>query len=240
VRACIEVERLKFSSLAILASVTLTPAQQAPVGVADILRQAHQEVSDFQKAGGKDNDPGDPTEKWVQELWKWRKKAPGTPDATRATTEAIRLLVYADRFTEAQARVDAIPPDDPAWQSLARVLLDSAVRQEDDYMYFFGKLNSILHDAKEADTRAAVQASFGRAWRRQSDERKAEAAFRAAIDLAADSPAGKDAEKQLYEMLHLGVGRPAPFFSGATVGGAHVSLADYRGRPLVLVFWFTG
>jgi tetratricopeptide (TPR) repeat protein len=208
-------------------------------GVGDMLRQARQEISNFQKAGGKNNDPGHPAEKWAQELWKWRDTSPGTPDAARATTEAVRLLVYADRFTEVQARADLIPPDDPAWQGLARVLLDSASLQK-NYTYFFAKLQSVLSDATDANTRAAVQVSLGRAWRQQRDEKKAEAAFRSAMDLAGDSPAGKEAETQLYELLHLGVGHPAPSFSAAAIGGARLSLADYRGKPLVLVFWFTG
>ena len=59
------------------------------------------------------------------------------------------------------------------------------------------------------------------------------------MDLAGGSPAGKEAESQLYELLHLGAGQPAPSFSTAAIGGARLSLADYRGKPLVLVFWAT-
>lgn len=76
--------------------------------VADQVSKAHQEVSDFLKAGGKISDPAHPAEKWARELWKWRDTAPGTPDAAKATTEAIRLLVYADRFNDAESRVDGI------------------------------------------------------------------------------------------------------------------------------------
>jgi peroxiredoxin len=36
------------------------------------------------------------------------------------------------------------------------------------------------------------------------------------------------------------VGRPAPEFSADAIGGKHLSLADYRGKPLVMVFWSTG
>jgi hypothetical protein len=203
-----------------------------------MLREARQEVQNFQKAGGKTTDPAHPAEKWAEELWKWRDQSPGTPDAAKATTEAVRLLVYADRFAEVQARVDRVPPDDTAWQGLARVLLDSAARQK-EYTYFFVKLQSVLRDAKDANTRAAVEVSLGRAWRRQHHAAKAEGAFRSAIDLAADSRAGKEAETQLYEMLHLSVGQPAPEFSAESLGGERVSLAAYRGKPLVLVFWGT-
>ncbi len=206
--------------------------------VGDMLRQARQEISEFQKAGGKNSDPGHPAEKWARELWKWRETSPGTPDAARATTEAVRLLVYADRFSEAQARVEGVPASDTAWQGLARVLLDSASRQK-DYTYYFAKLQSVLREATDANTRAAVQLSLGRAWRQQREEARAEAAFRSAMEIASDSAAGKEAERQLYELLHLGVGKPAPLFSATAIGGARLSLADYRGKPLVLVFWGT-
>jgi peroxiredoxin len=224
--------------IAAIASAALAFAQ--PAGdLGDLLRQARQEILDFVKAGRKNTDPGHPAEKWARELWKWRDTSRGTADAAKATTEAVRFLVYADRFTEAQSRADRIPPDDAAWQTLARVLLDSASRQK-DYTYYFAKLQAVLSDAKDASTRAAVQVSLGRAWRRQREEEKAEAAFRAAMDAAADSPAGKEAASQLYELLHLTVGKPAPQFTADTIGGARLSLAEYRGRPLVLVFWFTG
>ena len=221
--------------VAVLAIATL-PAQ--PPALEVVLRQARQEISDFKKAGGKNSDPAHPAEKWAKELWKWRDASPGTPEAAKATTEAVRFLVYADRFTEVQERVDSIPPDDPAWQSLAGVLFDSASRQK-NYTYFFAKLESVLNAAKEPNTRAAVDLNLGRAWRERRDNHKAETALRAAIDLAPDSRAGKAAERQLYELLHLSAGQPAPLFSTETVTGAHLSLADYRGKPVVLVFWGT-
>lgn len=231
---------MRLYAVAMLAAAALADAQPTPLAsVDDMLRQARQEISSFQKSGGKNTDAGHPAEKWAQELWKRRDASPGTPDAARAAIEAVRFLVFADRFTEAQARADRLPPDDPAWEGLARLLLASASRQK-DYTYYFAKLESVLTGARDAKTRAAVQVSLGRAWRRLRDEKKAEAAFRAAMDLAGDSPAGKEAESQLYEMLHLGVGRPAPAFTADAVGGSRLSLADYRGKPLVLVFWFTG
>ena len=230
---------LRLYWLGVLASAVLVHAQ-APgaAGLDDMLRQARQEILDFKKAGGQNSDSRHPARKWARELWKWRDTSPGTPEADRATTEAVRLLVYADRFTEAQALADRVPPDDPAWQGLAGVMADSASLQK-DYKYFFVKLESVLSAAPDSATRAAVQFSLGRAWRQQHDEKKAEAAFRAAIELVGDSPAGKQAERQLYELLHLSVGQPAPSFSAAAIGGARLSLADYRGKPLVLVFWGT-
>jgi hypothetical protein len=224
----------------LLTSATILSAQQAPAAssVGEILRQARQEITSFEKAGGKDGDPEHPVIKWTRELWKWRETSPGSPDAAKAATEAVRLLVLADRFTDVQARASQMPPDDPAWQVVAPLLFISASRQK-DYTYLLAKLQSVFDEARDPKTRAALQFNLGRGWRARNDEEKAKTAFRSAMELAGDSPAGKQAKAALYELLHLGVGQPAPSFSTTALGGGRLSLADYRGKPLVLVFWAT-
>jgi len=217
----------------------MTAASQEPApSVDEMLREARKEIASFEKAGGKKSDPRHPVGKWTQELWKRREASPGAPDAAKAASESVHLLIHADRFAEAQTKADQIPPADPAWQSLPQVLFESASMQK-NFAYFFDKMQAVLSGAKDAKTRAAVQLSLGRGWREQHDEAKAKAAFQSAIELAGNSAAGKQAETELYELLHLGVGQPAPAFSAAAVNGSRVSLADYRGKPLVLVFWST-
>jgi len=87
--------------------------------------------------------------------------------------------------------------------------------------------------------KAAIQLSLGRAWREQHEEENAKAAFRSAMELAGNSASGRQAETELYDLLHLGVGQPAPPFSASTVNGSRVSLSDFQGKPFVLVFWAT-
>ena len=224
----------------LLTSATILSAQQASPagGIDEILRQARQDISNFEKGGGRKDDPVHPAVKWTQELWKWRETSPGSPDAAEATTEAVRLLVLADRFADLQTRADRIPADDPAWQGVAPLLFISASRQK-NFTYFFSKLQSVLDETRDLKTLAALQFNLGRGWRARNDEEKAKTAFRSAIELAPDSPAGKQAAAVLYELLHLGVGQPAPSFSATTVSGSRLSLSDYRGKPLVLVFWGT-
>jgi hypothetical protein len=220
------------------ACVVSTALQVSKPSVDEVLRQARQEISSFEKAGGKKSDPLHPVGKWAQELWSWRTASPGSTDAAKATSEAVHLLIHADRFAEAEARADQIPTDDAAWQGLAQVLFESASLQK-NFTYFFARLQSVLIAAKDPKIKATVQLSLGRAWREQHDEDKAKAAFRSAMELAGDSPSGKQAETELYDLLHLGVGQPAPLFAANTVDGSRVSLADLRGKPLVIVFWAT-
>ena len=232
--------RLGFCLVLLAPAAIVSTAQQASKPPVDeVLRQARQEISSFEKAGGKKSDPLHPVEKWAQELWTWRTASPGSADTAKATSEAVHLLIHADRFSEAQTRADQVPSDDAAWQGLSQVLFESASLQK-NFTYLFAKLQSILTAAKDPKIKAAVQLSLGRAWRQQHEEEKAKAAFRSAMELAGDSPSGKQAETELYDLLHLGVGQPAPLFSASAVNGSRVSMTDYRGKPMVLVFWSTG
>ena len=203
-----------------------------------MLRQARQEIQAFEKAGGKKDDPNHPVEKWAAALWAIRDKSPRTPDSAKATSEAVHLLIHAGRFQQAQARADQLAPTDPAWQGLAEVLFEAASIQK-NFTYFFQKLQSVLPSVRDGATKAAIQLSLGRGWRAQNDEQKAQAAFEAALDAKRDSAPGRQAETELYELLHLGPGQPAPRFSATAVDGSRISLADYRGKPVVLVFWAT-
>jgi hypothetical protein len=225
-------------SLTILATATtLAVAQQAATtDVNSVLVQARGEIRSFEKAGGKKSDPNHPVEKWVQALWKLHEDSPGTPGAAKAAIEAVHLLIHADRFQDAYERADSIPPDDPAWEGVPEILVEGAALQHDS-TYFFRKLPAVLSRTTSPSIRAAVQWGLGRVWLSEKQEEKAKAAFEAAVEFAPDSAAGRQAERQLYELLHLGPGQPAPLFSATALDGSRTSLADHRGKPVVLVFW---
>ena len=226
-------------ALPCLLSLMVAAAQQPNLGEVDtILQQARDEIRNFDKAGGKKDDPNHPIAKWVQALWALREKSPRSVEMAKATTEAVHLLIHADRFQEAYRHADQLGPDDPAWESLPQILFEAASLQK-DFTYFFQKLQSVLPDASDHKAQAAIQLALGRGWRAKNDEEKAREAFQAAVSLARDSVPGRQAETELYELLHLGPGQPAPQFSTVAVNGSPISLADYRGKPVVLVFWAT-
>ncbi len=233
-KLCVRITRLLviFSAVAALAA-----AQQAATSdVETILVQARREIQNFEKAGGKKDDPSHPVEKWVQVLWKLYEESPRTPGAPKAASEAVHLLIHAGRFQEAYARADRVLPDDPAWEGISEVLVEAASLQN-DFTYFFRKLPSVLSSSANATVRAAIQWNLGRGWLAQKQEEKAKAAFESAVESAADSTPGRQAERQLYELLHLGAGQPAPLFSATAMDGSRISLAGYRGKPVVIVFW---
>jgi tetratricopeptide (TPR) repeat protein len=177
-------------------------------------------------------------EKWLQALWAFHERSPRSPETAKATSEALHLLIHADRFQEAYVRADQLAPDDPAWEGLARVLFEAASLQK-NFTYFFRRLPAVLVGAPDPKVQAAIQLSLGRGWRAQKDDEKAKAAFQSAIESARDSEAGRQAETELYELLHLGPGQLAPQFSATAIDGSRISLADYRGKPVLVVFWST-
>jgi len=233
-RLCAQVIR----SLAIFsAAAAIAAAQQAATSdVEAILAQAYRDIRNFEKAGGKKDDPNHPVEKWVQTLWQLYEESPGKPAAAKAASEAVHLLVHADRFQEANGRAERVPPDHPAWEALSEILIEGASLQN-DFTYVLRKLPSVLSNSNNATIRAAIQLNLGRAWLGQKQEVKAKAAFEAAVASAPDSAPGRQAERQLFELLHLGPGQSAPLFSGTAVDRSQVALADYRGKPVVIVFW---
>src|SRR5262249_51918442 len=94
----VPLKRWKLLVLAIAAIGLPAGAQQpAPANVDDILRQARKEISDFEKAGGKKDAPQHPVGKWVQSLWAVHEKSARTADGAKAATEAVHLLIHADR-----------------------------------------------------------------------------------------------------------------------------------------------
>jgi peroxiredoxin len=48
---------------------------------------------------------------------------------------------------------------------------------------------------------------------------------------------GQEAAKELYELRHLRIGKPAPDVAGEDLDGARFKLSDYRGKVVLLVFW---
>jgi hypothetical protein len=74
--------------------------------------------------------------------------------------------------------------------------------------------------------------------------REVEAAFeRAAQDFAdvklpfGDMTIGQKAASELYELRHLSVGKPAPNLAGTDQHGQPLTLADFRGKVVLLYFW---
>lgn len=114
------------------------PADREMERVQAMISKAKKEAEQFSRSGGQAVDANNPNLKWAETLWHYRRKHPGTPATTLATTEALRLLVRADRIREMQAKADTLKLSDPAWKQVINVLLGAAIRKK-DYTYFISK-----------------------------------------------------------------------------------------------------
>ena len=241
-----QAKRLRAAGLALLLLAVSGVAQGPPVQredaavkqVESLLKQARKEIRDFREGGDKSDDPNHPAVKWAAALWEFRQQNAGTPAAARATSEAVHLLIHADRFAEATAKADSVAPEDAAWELLAGVLLEAASIQN-DYSFFIHKAELLLRIWSEEKRRAPLRFNLGRAYWQQGELDKAKAAFRAVLEEAPGSPSAQQAEGALYEITQLGAGQPAPVFSVRARDGSAISLEDFRGKAVLLIFWAT-
>ena len=159
------------------------------------------------------------------------------PQDPAATVTAVRQLASAKSWDAFDARVESIPPDDPAWERLPQVVYQAGIERKD-----LPSVIDRLARVAGATTSPAIKASafivIGRAYRRQGDLTAATSALERAA-AAPGTPAAEQATGIIYEITHLSPGLQAPPIDARARNGRSISLAALRGRPVVLVFWGT-
>ena len=83
-----------------------------------------------------------------------------------------------------------------------------------------------------------------RAKDREPHEREAEKFLQQVIDRYADlkhgkTTLGKAAERDLFALQHLALGKTAPDIEGQDLDGKMFKLSDYKGKVVLLDFWGT-
>jgi hypothetical protein len=214
------------------------PADREMERVQAMISEAKKEAEQFSKSGGQTVDANNPNLKWAETLWRYRRKHPGTPATTLATTEALRLLVRADRITEIQAKADTLKLTDAAWKQVLTVLLGAAIRKK-DYTYFISKAETLSQNSVDPEVRAKARFVIGEGYWRKGDIDQARIAFQTVVTQYPTTSYGEEAEGNLREIEFLNVGQPAPFFERKTIDGDPFSLGSLKGQVVVLKFWGT-
>ena len=226
----------------ILSGDAVPSAQQAANPAVDEVRQAvkdaRKELDSFKTAGAAADAAGHPAIKWSDTLWAYRDRDPRGEAAAIGSVEAVRLLVRAELWDRADARVDSLSADDPAWIRLPSVIYEEGIARK-DLPATIARLSREAEETKTPAIRASALLIVGRAHRRQGDTAAATQALEAAKAAAPGTPQAEEAEGLIYEIAHLSVGLPAPPVSGKPRNGRAISLAALRGKPVVLVFWGT-
>ncbi len=237
--------RIRLLFLAALVSVvassdrTVLAQAAADAAVAEVrqtLDSARKAVEAYTTAGGRAGTPDHPAIKWESALWDYRDRYPGTAAAALGSAEAVRLLVRAELWDRAHARIDSLAPDDLAWPRVAPVVYSEGIARK-DLPYAIEKLSRVAASTSNASIKAPVLVVVARAYRRQGDKDAATRALEAAMAASPGTPVAEEAEGLLYEIAHLSIGLPAPPIAGKARSGRAISLAALRGKPVVLVFW---
>ena len=223
-----------------LASAAQTP-QPAPITPVAEVRQttaeARKEMEAYKAAGGAAGAPDHPALKWDAALWAYRDKYPRTDAAALGTAEAVRVLVRAELWERAHARIEAIAFDDPAWSRLASIVYEQGIARQD-----LPSAIAILTRAAASTTDASIKSSvllvLGRAYRRHGDLAAATRTLEAAKAAAPGTPAAEEADGLIYEIKYLSIGLQAPAISGKPRNARRaITLESFRGKPIVIVFW---
>ena len=237
---------LPFAAIALVTAGFAAPALAAQATAPDAavaeVRQsidaARKDVEAYKAGGGVPGTADHPAVKWDATLWAYRERYPRGEAAAIATVEAVRLLSRAELWDRAHARTASIDVDDPAWQRLASVIYEEGVARK-DLAYTMATLSATAQSTRVPAIKAAALVILGRAYRRQGDKDAATRSLEAAKVAAPATTYAEEADGLIYEIAHLSVGLQAPAIDATTRDGRRVTLADFRGKPVVLVFWGT-
>ena len=231
-------------AVTIVALQLVTTSAQAPPQ-ADLVAQVRETVAAAQRAvaaytaaGGKAGAPDHPAITWEAKIWAHRDSHPGTDAAVVATTEAVRLLVRAELWDRAHARIDSVGVDDRSWVRLASVVYDEGIARK-DLPSTIELLSRLASSTANPSNKAAALIIVGRAYRRQGDKDAATRTLEAAKAAAPGTPYAEEADGLIYEIAHLSIGLRAPAIDAVSRDGRRVTLDGLHGKPVVLVFWGT-
>ena len=203
-----------------------------------MITQAKKEAEEFSKSGGKADDAKHPNLKWAATFWRYRLKHPGTTATTVATTQTFTLLSRTNSFNEMQAKADTLKFDDPAWERVIHVLLFASMRAK-EYSYFITKADALTQSAADPTTRARARFDIADAYWKQGNIAQARANFQTVIAQYPKTSYAEEAEGNVREIDFLNVGQLGPPFERTTINGDRLSLADFKGKVVVLKFWGT-
>lgn len=222
---------------AAIAQVTPTSSTPTVAAVRETVAAARKEMDAYNATGGAAGAADHPAVKWDAALWAYRDRDPGSDAAALAAAEAVRVLVRAELWNRAQARIAAIDFQDPAWPRLAAVVYEQGIARK-NLPAAIATLSRAAASSTDASIRSSVLLVLGRAYRRHGDAAAATRELEAAKTAAPGTPAAEEADGLIYEIQYLSIGLQAPALSGTPRNARRaITLESYRGKPIVIVFW---
>lgn len=206
--------------------------------VKSLIEQSRIEIKAFRDSGGKPDDPGHPALRWSETFWECRKTFPGTATAADATAEAVHILIHAGSAARAMELADAVPPGDSAWEKLLNFVTEAA-NETKDYRGCVERIERLLPSWQSAELRARAQVALAEAYRTLEERERAAALYETVQRESAGTPQAERAAAALRQLRELNPGQAAPAFQAKARDGSVISLAGFRDRAVVLIFWST-
>ena len=142
-----------------------------------------------------------------------------------------------DPHDPAHAAVESLEVNDPAWLRLPSVIYEEGIARK-NFAYATTTLSRTAASTATPPIKAAALVIIGRINRRQGDLVAATRVLAEARAAAPGTPQAEEADNLIYEIEHLAIGLPAPPVSGTPRNSRRpISLASFKGKPIVLVFW---
>ncbi|MGH9794641.1 MAG: hypothetical protein ACRD5G_07710 [Candidatus Acidiferrales bacterium] len=210
----------------------------ADVTVKTLIEQSRKEIKAFRDSGGKPDDPSHPALRWSETLWQCREAFPNTTAATDATAEAVHILIHAAHARRALELADSVPADDPAWDKLLNFVHEAAA-EANDCRGCVRRIEHLLPKWQDPKLRARAQLVVADAHMKMGETDQAIAWFETVQREAPGTPQADHAAMGLQQLRWLNPGQAAPAFQGKSRQGQVVSLAGFRDRAVVLIFWST-
>lgn len=211
---------------------------EKPDSVEEIIRDAWKETRRADASRQRTTADAQRAKQWAARLWEYREKHSETQSATRATVEALRLLAYADEQNELMTKAGLLMPNDAAWGEVLGVLLEAA-EAKGNYYFVVSRAKRLVNSSTRTDTKMHAQSILGQAYWNQEQPEKAKEAFRAVVRDYPETPLAGFATANINEIETLNPGQMAPQFRTRSIGGDVISLADFRGKVVLLDFWAT-
>jgi hypothetical protein len=217
---------------------TVQPASGAAVAdVQQMVIDARKDVESYKTRGGGPGAADHPAITWHATLWQVHDRSPHSDAGALAAIEAIRLLIRAELWDRAHARVESLDVDDPAWERVPSALYEEGIARK-SFEYTIAILSRTAASTKTPSIKSAALLIIGRVHRRQGDFAGATRSLEEARAAAPGTPAAAEADGLIYEVEHLSLGLPAPAISGKPRNARRtITLDSFRGTPIVLVFW---
>jgi hypothetical protein len=176
------------------------------------------------------------------------------PEATRALQILSKDHLHSEQLAAACGRIARTPS--PAAETLLEALLEKsphpAVQAEACWQlaYLLEQQALVIEQLnKQPELAERVQQYYGKEYGdylasldRPKLDAKLEQVYQRMLDSfsqvpAADGTMGEVAEKALFRIRHLSIGRVAPEIEGEDIFGRRFKLSDYRGKVVMLSFW---